>query len=425
MGDSPDPQAPLAERLRPRHLNQIIGQDHLLGPDGPLRRLVERGALPSLILWGPPGCGKTTIARLLADAVEAEPVALSAVHSGVADLNRAFAAARARSARTVLFVDEVHRFTRTQQDALLPAVEAGTVTLIGATTENPSFALATALLSRCRVMVLEPLGAEALAALLARAEAALGAPLALTPSAREALLALADGDGRALIGLAEMVHLLAPEAPLTPEALATQVQRRGAAYDRDREGHYTLISALHKAIRGSDPDAALYYLARMVEGGEDPRFLARRLVRMASEDIGLADPDALPQALAAADAYERLGSPEGELALAQAAVYLATAPKSNAVYTAWKAALSTARSHGSLSPPKTILNAPTGLMKQMGYGHGYLYDHDQPDGFSGQDYWPEGLGRQHFYHPVERGFERDIARRLEWWEKRRQRRREG
>ncbi len=415
--------APLADRLRPRSLAEVVGQDHLLGARGPLgpgARAARR--LSSMILWGPPGCGKTTLARLLADETSLAFEAVAAVASGVADLRRAFEAAAARRAEghgTLLFVDEVHRFNRAQQDVLLPYVEDGTVTLVGATTENPSFALNGALLSRCRVLVLRRLDEAALETLLARAETTenAGRPLPLTAEARTALGAMADGDGRALLGLVESVlagH--APDAPLLdPAALAEIAQRRAPLYDRAAEGHYNLISALHKALRGSDPDAALYWFARMLEGGEDPRFIARRLARCASEDIGLADPQALVVTLAAWKAYERLGSPEGDLALAQAVIYLATAPKSNAAYVALKQAKEAARNGGSLMPPKHILNAPTRLMKTEGYGKGYIYDHDTPEAFSGQDYFPESLGRQTFYRPVARGFERDITKRLEYW----------
>ena len=409
---------PLADRLRPEHLGQVVGQDHLLGPDGTLTGMIARGSLASLILWGPPGVGKTTIARLLAEAAGLRFTQLSAVFSGVADLKRAFDDARrlrAGGSGTLLFVDEVHRFNRAQQDGFLPVVEDGTVVLVGATTENPSFALNGALLSRCQVLVLRRLDDAALAQLLDRAEAA-ACPLPLLPEARVALRAMADGDGRYLLNMAEQLLALPPgAAPLDTAGLAALLAKRAGAYDKDRDEHFNLISALHKSLRGSDPDAALYWFARMCVGGEDPCYVARRLVRFASEDVGLADPHALPQALAAWDAYERLGSPEGELALAQAILYLGTAPKSNAAYRAQKAAWVAARESGSLPPPAHILNAPTRLMKQLGYGAGYAYDHDAPDGFSGQDYFPDGLKRRAFYDPPDRGFEREIGKRLAHW----------
>lgn len=420
--------SPLADRLRPRSLEEVVGQDHLLGPQGVLTRMLERGSLASLILWGPPGVGKTTIARLLAARAGLQFVQLSAVFSGVADLKRAFEQAAQRRAEgqgTLLFVDEIHRFNRAQQDGFLPVVENGTVTLVGATTENPSFALNGALLSRCQVLVLRRLDDEALNKLLDRAEAEAARQLPVTPEARAVLCAMADGDGRYLLNMAEQLAALPPEtAPLDPAGVSDLLARRAALYDKDREEHYNLISALHKSLRGSDPDAALYWYARMLTGGEDPRYIARRLVRFAVEDIGLADPNALPQALAAWEAYERLGSPEGELAIAQAVLYLGTAPKSNAAYTALGEARRAARATGSLMPPAHILNAPTKLMKQLGYGAGYAYDHEAEDAFSGQDYFPDGLPRQAFYRPRERGFEREVAKRLAYWSRLRQERRQ-
>ena len=417
----PASTGPLADRLRPRALGDVVGQDHLLGPTGTLTRMLERGSLASLILWGPPGVGKTTIARLLAEQARLHFVQLSAVFSGVADLKRCFDDAQKRRTAgqaTLLFVDEIHRFNRAQQDGFLPVVETGTVTLIGATTENPSFALNGALLSRCQVLVLRRLDDAGLEKLLARAEAAITHPLALEPEARATLRAMADGDGRYLLNMAEQLAALPPDtAPLDVAALSELLARRVALYDKDREEHYNLISALHKSLRGSDCDAALYWLARMLVGGEDPRYIARRLLRFASEDIGMADPQAMPQALAAWEAYERLGSPEGELAIAQAVVYLGTAPKSNALYTALGAAQRAAKGTGSLMPPAHILNAPTQLMKQLGYGSGYAYDHDAEAGFSGQNYFPDGMDRQDFYRPVERGFEREVAKRLAYWAK--------
>jgi putative ATPase len=410
---------PLADRLRPERLDHIIGQDHLVGEAGILTRMLAQEKLTSLILWGPPGVGKTSIARLLADAAKLHFVQLSAVFSGVADLKKVFEeAARRRRAgeATLLFVDEIHRFNRAQQDGFLPVVEDGTVILVGATTENPSFALNGALLSRCQVLVLKRLDDAALDALLGRAETLLGQVLPLTDPARAALRAMADGDGRYLLNMAEQVASLPPgQAPLDPQHLADLLARRAALYDRDREEHFNLISALHKSLRGSDADASLYWFARMLAGGEDPRYIARRLVRFASEDVGLADPQTLPATLAAWEAYERLGSPEGELALAQAVLHLATAPKSNAAYMAWKAAQRAARETGSLMPPAHILNAPTKLMKTLGYGKGYAYDHDAEDAFSGQNYFPDGIERMAFYQPADRGFEREIAKRLDYW----------
>ncbi|MDD2796157.1 replication-associated recombination protein A [Acidocella sp.] len=411
---------PLAERLRPRSLGDIAGQEHLLGPQASLTGMLARGSLASLILWGPPGVGKTTIARLLAASANLHFTQISAVFSGVADLKRVFDDAlklKKTGRATLLFVDEIHRFNRAQQDAFLPVVESGTIVLIGATTENPSFALNGALLSRCQVLVLRRLDDDAMELLLQRAEAETGQHLPLTLQTRAMLRAMADGDGRALLNMAEQLFALPEGEPLNEEGLSRLLSRRAALYDRDREEHYNLISALHKSMRGSDADASLYWLARMFAGGEDPRFIARRLTRFASEDIGLADPQALPQALAAWDAYERLGSPEGELCIAQAVLYLATAPKSNAAYKALGAATRAAKETGSLMPPQNILNAPTKLMKNLGYGAGYTYDHDTDEGFSGDNYFPEGMGRPDFYRPVQRGFERDIAKRLAYWAK--------
>ncbi len=411
---------PLAEQLRPKTLEEVVGQNHLLAATAPLGRMLAAGRLASVILWGPPGCGKTTIARLLAERVGLYFEPLSAVFSGVADLRKVFDAAEKRKQTgrsTLLFVDEIHRFNRAQQDGFLPYVENGTVVLVGATTENPSFELNGALLSRCQVLVLHRLDDGALDLLLERAEGVLGHALPLDADARAAMRAMADGDGRYLLNLAEDLAALPPEPVLDSAGLAQAVQRRAPAYDKDREGHYNLISALHKSLRGSDTDAALYWMARMLEGGEDPLFIARRLTRFAVEDIGLADPGAVTQAIAAWDVFERLGSPEGELALAQLVIYLGTAPKSNAAYMAYKAARKAAKGTGSLAPPAHILNAPTRMMKDLGYGKGYQYDHDDPDGFSGQNYFPDGMERTRFYKPVERGFERDIRKRLEYWDR--------
>ena len=416
----PAEDAPLADRLRPQSLDEVVGQEHLTGPDGAIGRMVAAGKLSSMILWGPPGTGKTSIARLLADAVGMRFVSLSAVFSGVADLKKAFAEAETMAKaghKTLLLVDEIHRFNRAQQDGFLPFVENGTVTLIGATTENPSFELNAALLSRAQVLILHRLDHQALCSLLDKAEANVGQPLPVTAEARDALVAAADGDGRFLLNQAETLFDVGLDQPLDPAGLGQFLQRRVAVYDKDREGHYNLISALHKSLRGSDPQAALYYMARMLVAGEEPLFVLRRLTRAAVEDIGLADPQALVQCLAAKDAYEFLGSPEGELAIVQACLYLATAPKSNAVYMAQKAAWRSAKETGSLMPPENILNAPTKLMKDIGYGKGYAYDHDADDGFSGASYWPDGMSPQTYYSPVERGFERQVAERIAYWDK--------
>lgn len=415
---SQDMPRPLADRLRPRSIDDVVGQDHLVGAEGTLRRMVAGGKLSSIILWGPPGCGKTTLARILADHTDLQFEQISAIFSGVADLRKVFDSAKLRRQQgrgTLLFVDEIHRFNKSQQDAFLPVVEDGTIVLIGATTENPSFELNAALLSRCQVMVLKRLDDAAIEILLQRAEAEAGKPLPLDKDARLALKAMADGDGRYALTMAEQV--LSENSVLDTEKLAALVNRRAPLYDKADEGHYNLISALHKSVRGSDADAALYWFCRMLNGGEDPRFIARRIVRMASEDIGLADPQALTMALAAWETYERLGSPEGELTLAQALIYMATAPKSNAAYMAYKDAQRTAKETGSLMPPSHILNAPTKLMKEIGYGANYAYDHDTPEGFSGQNYFPDGMARREFYQPVERGFEREIRKRLDYWQK--------
>jgi putative ATPase len=429
-GFTQDTPRPLADRLRPQSLDEIAGQDHLTGPDGTLTRMLASGRLPSIIFWGPPGTGKTSIARLLAGAAGLVFEQMSAIFSGVADLKKAFEQARIRREQgrsTLLFVDEIHRFNRAQQDSFLPYVEDGTITLVGATTENPSFELNGALLSRAQVLVLNRLDAAALSKLAARAEFYEKRPLPLAPEAREALFAMADGDGRYFLNLAEDIFTAVPEGaqPLTAAELANIVQKRVPLYDKSQDGHYNLISALHKSVRGSDPDAALYYLARMLTAGEDRLFIARRLVRMAIEDVGLADPQAVIQALAAKDVFDFLGSPEGELALAQAAIYLATAPKSNAAYRAFDAASRRAKETGSLAPPKIILNAPTKLMKDQEYGSGYRYDHDEPDAFSGQDYFPKGMGRETYYTPPDRGFEREINKRLEYWSRLRREKKSG
>lgn len=419
---APSETAPLADRLRPSTLDEVVGQEHLSGPDGAIGRMVAAGKLASMILWGPPGTGKTTIARLLAGAVGMRFIAISAVFSGVADLKKVFAEARTATRagqQTLLFVDEIHRFNRAQQDGFLPYVEDGTVALVGATTENPSFELNAALLSRCQVLILRRLDHDALDELVNRAETLEGRALPITREAREALIASADGDGRFLLNQAETLFSVEIGSPLGPAELSDLLHRRLPVYDKDREGHYNLISALHKSIRGSDPQAALYYLARMLVAGEEPLYVLRRLTRAAIEDIGMADPNALLQCLAAKEMYDFLGSPEGEIGIVQACLYLATAPKSNATYMAQKAAWRSAKETGSLMPPMHILNAPTKLMKNVGYGKGYAYDHDADEGFSGQDYWPDEMDRQSFYEPTDRGFEARVRERLEFWEQRR------
>ncbi|MDX9859389.1 MAG: replication-associated recombination protein A, partial [Rhodospirillales bacterium] len=411
---------PLADRLRPASLDEVVGQDHLIGPDGPVGRMVRSGHLASVILWGPPGTGKTTIARMLAERTDLYFEPLSAVFSGVADLRKVFDAARKRRETgrgTLLFIDEIHRFNRAQQDGFLPYVEDGTVILVGATTENPSFELNAPLLSRCQVLVLNRLDDAAMEELLKRAESAENRRLPLNADARADLRRMADGDGRYLLNMAEALFNLPAEPVLDTHGMAAIVQRRVPLYDKHQDGHYNLISALHKSLRGSDTDAALYWFARMIAGGEDPRYIARRLTRFAVEDIGMADPNALPQAVAAWEAYERLGSPEGDLALVQLVIYLGTAPKSNAAYKAQGAAGRAARETGSLMPPMHILNAPTRMMKDLGYSEGYVYDHDTEDGFSGQNYFPDGMARQRFYRPLDRGFEREVAKRLEYWDR--------
>jgi putative ATPase len=419
---------PLADRLRPQRLEEIVGQDHLIGANAPIGRMLAAGQISSMILWGPPGCGKTTLARLIAEKVDLHFEMLSAIFSGVAELRKIFEAAKQRRLMgrgTLLFIDEIHRFNRSQQDGFLPHVEDGTIVLVGATTENPSFELNAALLSRCQVFVLNRLHEGDLETLLKRAEELMGFSLPLNAEARIALIAMADGDGRYLLNMAEELFRLPPDIILDPAALTKAVQKRAPLYDKAQEGHYNLISALHKSLRGSDTDAALYWLARMLVGGEDPKYIARRLLRFAVEDVGLADPQALVQALAAWDAYDRLGSPEGELAIAQCVIYLGTAPKSNAAYEALSGANEAARKTGSLMPPKHILNAPTRLMKDLGYGKGYNYDHATAEGFSGQNYFPDGMARERFYQPVERGFEREILKRIEYWDRLRAKKGQG
>ena len=419
---------PLADRMRPQRLEEIVGQDHLIGPNAPIGRMLAARQISSMILWGPPGCGKTTLARLIAEKVDLHFEMLSAIFSGVADLRKIFEAAKQRRLMgrgTLLFIDEIHRFNRSQQDGFLPHVEDGTIVLVGATTENPSFELNAALLSRCQVFVLNRLHEGDLETLLKRAEELMGFSLPLNTEARIALIAMADGDGRYLLNMAEELFRLPPDIILDPVALTKAVQKRAPLYDKAQEGHYNLISALHKSLRGSDTDAALYWLARMLVGGEDPKYIARRLLRFAVEDVGLADPQALVQALSAWDAYDRLGSPEGELAIAQCVIYLGTAPKSNAAYEAMSGANEAARKTGSLMPPKHILNAPTRLMKDLGYGKGYNYDHNTAEGFSGQNYFPDGMARERFYQPVERGFEREILKRIEYWDRLRAKKGQG
>lgn len=411
---------PLADILRPQVLEDVVGQDHLIKNDGLLGRMVEQEKITSVIFWGPPGCGKTTLARLLAQHTDLHFEAVSAIFTGVADLRKVFESARHRRQMgrgTLLFVDEIHRFNKSQQDSFLPYVEDGTIVLVGATTENPSFELNSALLSRCQVLVLNRLNEAALEILLQRAEKNMNRPLPLTPEARQAICRMADGDGRYILNIAEQIFQVQKKGALGVDELVNIIQKRAPLYDKAEDSHYNLISALHKSVRGSDADAALYWFCRMLDGGEDPRYLARRMVRMAVEDIGLADPQALPLTISACETYERLGSPEGELALAEALIYLATAPKSNATYVAYKAAQKMAKETGSLMPPKHILNAPTQMMKNLEYGQGYAYDHDTEHGFSGQNYFPENIQRQQFYHPVERGFEREVKKRLEYWEK--------
>lgn len=418
---APSGPRPLADRLRPATLAEVVGQEHILGPDGPLTAMIAAGELSSLIFWGPPGVGKTTIARLLAHETNLAFEQISAIFTGVADLKKIFESAKLRRQNgrgTLLFVDEIHRFNKAQQDGFLPHMEAGTITLVGATTENPSFELNAAVLSRAQVMTLRALDLGGLERLLGRAEALEGKQLPITPEAREALTEMADGDGRSLLNMAEQLFRIT-DGPLDAQAMAARISRRAPIYDKSGDGHYNLISALHKSVRGSDPDAALYWFARMLEGGEDPRYLARRIVRMAIEDIGLADPEAVKQAIAGRDVYEQLGSPEGELAIAQAVVYLALAPKSNALYVAYKAARNAAKETGSKAPPKHILNAPTTFMKEEGFGAGYEYDHDAEDGFSGQNYFPDGMKRGVYYLPKERGYERELAKRLDWFAKKR------
>jgi putative ATPase len=415
-----DAPRPLADRLRPAKLSEVVGQDHVLAPEAPLGRMIAAGRPSSVILWGPPGTGKTTIARLLSTVFKLHFEQLSAVFTGVAELKKTFEAARGRrriGQGTLLFIDEIHRFNRSQQDSFLPVLEDGTIVLVGATTENPSFELNGALLSRAQVLVLRRLDDAGLETLLQRAEAYYGRRLPLNDDARASLRAMADGDGRYLLNLVEEIADMKPAAPLDTAALVSAVQKRAPLYDKSREEHFNIISALHKSVRGSDPDAALYWLARMLAGGESPLYIARRIVRMAVEDIGLADPEAVHQALAAKDVYDFLGSPEGELALAQAVIYLATAPKSNAVYKAYGEARASAAEHGSLTPPAHILNAPTKLMQKLGYGAGYEYDHAAEDAFSGQNYFPDAMARENFYRPTEYGFEKDVAKRLAYWAK--------